>query len=175
VTALVAAGAVLALPTGNAGATGGGIGTGEPTSPNPTTPGSKAKLRKNGQAVAPANAPRRVKRAIAAANDIAGKPYKYGGGHSRWKDSGYDCSGAVSYAIGKPGAKLLDAPVPSGTLASWGKRGKGKWITVYANGGHTYVMIAGLRFESHGEGDGPDWSRENADPAGYKVRHTGRF
>ena len=169
----MAAGAVIALPAGNAGAVGGGIGTGD-SSGSQTTSGDRARLR-DGVAIAPRSAPRRVKRAIAAGNEIAGKPYKYGGGHSRWKDSGYDCSGAVSYVLGRPGARLVDAPMPSGSYTSWGTRGRGKWITVYANGGHMYVMIAGLRFESHGEGDGPSWSRENADPSGYKVRHKGRF
>ncbi len=164
-TALV----LFALPAGSAmasGAVGHGGGSG-------TVPGSKAKLKRNGQAVPPASAPARVKRAIRAANDIAGDDYYYGGGHKPgFRDRrGYDCSGAASYALGKYGAKKLSAPMPSGDFMRWGGKGKGKWITTYANGGHMYTMIAGLRFESHTSGDGPSWSKERATKSGYKVRH----
>lgn len=103
--------------------------------PTATTPGTKAKLV-NGLAVAPAEAPGRVVRAIEAANRIETKPYLYGGGHSGWNDRGYDCSGAVSYALGKPGARVLDAPMPSGSFENWEDPGPGKWITTYANRGH---------------------------------------
>ena len=137
----------------------GGIGIG---GDDPTVPGDKARLKRNGQAVAPANAPQRVKDAIAAANRIDDKPYKYGGGHASWRDRGYDCSGAVSYALGKPGARIVKSPMPSGSYARWGKRGKGKWITTYANGGHMFVVIAGLRWDTSmpDDGDrGPGWSK----------------
>lgn len=171
--ALMAIGGGTAIAaSGGVGANGGGNGA--------TVPGSKAKLRPNGKAVPPANAPARVKRAIRAANKIVGKPYKWGGGHARWKDNGYDCSGAVSYALGKPGAKLLKRPMPSGSFRNWGKKGKGKWITVYANGGHAFAVIAGLRFDtSQTPGNGPGWSRNIK--AGFRnvgrntARHKGRF
>lgn len=122
----------------------------------------KAKLKANGKATIPAGAPKRVRRAIRAANRIVGKPY----GAPSWRKNGtsrqYDCSAAVSYALGKKGAKLLKNPTWSGPLMKWGKKGKGKWITVYSNHGHAYVMIAGLRFESRGSGDGPRWRKGGA-------------
>ena len=163
----------LTVPAAAQGGGSGGVGTGGGGGNASTVPGAKAKLRK-GKAIAPASAPASVKRAIKAANKIAGKPYKYGGGHGSWKDSGYDCSGAVSYALGKPGARKLNAPLPSGgfTKHGWGVGGKGKWITTYANSGHMYVMIAGLRFESHTQGDGPGWSKQGATKAGYVKRHA---
>src|SRR5688572_29173863 len=108
----VCATAALMLPATALGG-GGGIGTG---GGEQTTSGDKAKLRDNGKAIAPASAPRAVKRAIEAGNDIDDKPYKYGGGHSSWKDSGYDCSGAASYVLGPKGAGLIDSPMPSGSF-----------------------------------------------------------
>jgi hypothetical protein len=125
--------------------------------------------------VPPANAPRKVVRAIDAANEIAkGKPYCMGGGHQRRRDSCYDCSGSVSYAL--TGAGLLDYAVPSGTMMSWGERGRGRWITVYANGGHAYMVIAGLRFDtSMTAGDGPGWSAQMRSGAGYAKRHPAGF
>lgn len=150
--------------SGGVGVGGGGNGGGK------TVAGGKAKLR-NGKAIAPRNAPAKVKRAIAAGNKIAGKPYVYGGGHGSWKDNGYDCSGAVSYVLGKPGARVLKAPMPSGSFSSFGRAGKGKWITTYSNSGHMYVMVAGLRFESHTQGDGPSWSKQKATKGGYVKRH----
>ena len=165
------------LPAGHAAAAGGGIGTGDPV--QPTTPGKRAKL-KDGYAIAPASAPKKVKRAIAAANDIVkGKGYCMGGGHARWQSSCYDCSGTVSYALGDPGARIVDAPMPSGSFESWGRRGKGKWITVYANGGHMFAVIAGLRLDtSQTAGSGPGWSSDvQAGLANgpFRVRHFGRL
>ena len=159
VSSLAACAAIAFVPA-TAAAGGGGVGTGGGGGGGQTTKGDEAKLR-NGKAIAPESAPRKVKLAIKAANKIAGKPYKYGGGHGDWKDRGYDCSGAVSYAIGKPGARILRAPEDSSGLARWGDKGKGEWMTVYANGGHAFVEIAGLRFDTSqtGDGDGPDWSR----------------
>src|SRR5688572_27635934 len=138
--------AALMLPASALGG-GGGIGTGGGDG-GKTVSGDKAKLRDNGKAIPPASAPRAVKRAIEAANDIDDKPYKYGGGHSSWRDSGYDCSGAVSYVLGPKGAGLIDSPMPSGSFTRWGSSGKGKWITTYANSGHMFVVIAGLRFDT---------------------------
>ena len=118
-------------------------------------PGSKAKLVR-GFAVAPADAPQAVKNIIAAANSIATKPYRYGGGHRSFIDTGYDCSGSVSFAL--KGANLLTAPLDSSSFMRWGKRGKGKWVTVYTNPGHAFMVVAGLRFDTGYRG----WSRAAA-------------
>jgi cell wall-associated NlpC family hydrolase len=133
--------------------------------------GEEATLGADGLAVAPASAPPEVQGAIEAANRIVGKPYKYGGGHGRWEDSGYDCSGAMSYAL--HGAGLLDRQLTSGDFMSWGKAGKGSWITVYAHGGHGFVVIAGLRFDTgyNNAGKGPRWSEQMRPTDGYTVRH----
>jgi len=122
-------------------------------------------------ALAPADAPEEVKQAISAANQIVGKPYIWGGGHASWYSKGYDCSGSVSYALG--GAGLLAAPVSSGQLEHWGKPGPGRWITVYANAGHTYAVIAGLRWDTVGDehGTGPRWHAESPYPQGFVARH----
>ena len=165
--------ALIALPAPALGAGSGGIGPGgAPGGPAPggTTPGAKAKL-KGGYAIPPANAPRKVVRAIEAANEIVkGKPYCLGGGHGRRRDRCYDCSGSVSYALS--GAGLLDAAMPSGSFVRWEKPGKGRWISVYANGGHMYAVIAGLRLDtSMTAGDGPGWSKAMRNGSGYTVRH----
>ena len=133
--------------------------------------GEPATLRSDGRAVAPASSPQEVRDAVAAANRIVGKPYKYGGGHARWRDSGYDCSGAMSYAL--HGAGLLDRPLTSGDFMRWGRRGEGSWITVYAHGGHGFLVIAGLRFDTgwNNAGKGPRWSDEMRPTGGYTVRH----
>jgi peptidoglycan hydrolase-like protein with peptidoglycan-binding domain len=121
-------------------------------------------------ATAPANAPQEVKDAIAAANKITDKPYRYGGGHGDFEDSGYDCSGAVSYAL--HGADLLDQPMDSSGLMGWGESGEGEWITVYAKSSHAYIVIAGARFDTSGAGEeGPRWRDEKASASGYAVRH----
>jgi hypothetical protein len=163
--------AALAAPaTAQAAGSGGvGEGTGGYTT---TTPGSKAKLE-GGFAVPPADAPPKVVRAIEAANRIVkGKAYCLGGGHARWESRCYDCSGSVSYALGDKGARVLDAPMPSGSFMRWEKRGRGKWITVYANGGHMYAVIAGLRLDtSMTAGDGPGWSATQLRQSGFAVRH----
>jgi hypothetical protein len=133
--------------------------------------GEDATLGADGLAVAPASAPQEVQDAIAAANRIVGKPYKYGGGHGRWEDSGYDCSGAMSYAL--HGAGLLNRQLTSGDFMSWGAAGKGSWITIYAHGGHGFLVIAGLRFDTgwNNAGKGPRWSEEMRPADGYTVRH----
>lgn len=164
--------ALLALPAGSAVASDGGIGTdGDGT----TVSGDKAKLR-DGLAIAPDSAPRKVKRAIAAANEIAkGKDYCMGGGHRRWRSRCYDCSGAVSYALGRPGARVLDSPLPSGSFSSWGRRGRGNWMTVYADGGHAFIVIAGLRFDtSQTAGAGPGWSKDVSAGFANVSRRTAR-
>ena len=108
--------------------------------------------------------------AIAAANRIVGKPYRYGGGHGTWEDRGYDCSGTVSYAL--HGAGLLRSPLASTAFMRFGAPGRGQWITVYAHGGHAFAVIAGLRLDtSGGGGRGPRWHTEPRSPSGFKARH----
>src|SRR4051794_37932761 len=125
-----------------------------------------------GTGAAPADAPQNVKDVIAAANAITRKPYRYGGGHGSFNDSAYDCSGAVSYAL--HGGGLLSRPLDSSSFESWGSRGKGQWITVYANSGHAYAIIAGLRFDTSGRGeDGPRWRPESRSSSGFVARHPG--
>ena len=102
----------------------------------------------NGLATAPADAPPQVQAIIAAGNKIASKPYRYGGGHGKWEDSGYDCSGSLSYASTAPG--MLDVALDSTGFMSWGEAGKGQWVTVYAKGSHAYMVIAGMRFDTSG-------------------------
>lgn len=144
--------AVLLLVSASASA-GGGINTGPKTSGKP----GKAKLLPSGKAIPPDNAPKRVVKAIKAANEIRKTKYQWGGGHGSFNDKGYDCSGAVSYML--HGARMLKQPMTSGSLASWGKKKKGDWITVYANSGHVYAVIAGLRWDtSDSGGDGPSWA-----------------
>ena len=140
------------------------------TAPAPAAPGERAQLTSAGQAIAPAGAPEQVERIIAAANEIAGKPYRYGGGHGRWEDSGYDCSGSVSYAL--HGAGLLDTAMPSGGFMRWGDEGPGEWVTIYAHPGHMYMLVAGLRFDTSARRQtGGRWTTEMRSPRGYAVRH----
>ena len=145
-----------------------------PEGSEPSNKTGKAKLV-DGKAIAPDSAPRRVKRVIKAANEIRNKPYRYGGGHGSFRDSGYDCSGAVSYAL--HGGGLLKAPLDSSGLARWKKSGKGNWISVYGNSGHAYMVVAGLRFDTaNTRGDGPSWSRNlQSTPGRYAVRHAGKL
>jgi peptidoglycan hydrolase-like protein with peptidoglycan-binding domain len=140
------------------------------TTPAALAPGDQATVGADGLAVAPANAPEPVKQIIAAGNAIAGKPYKYGGGHGNWDDSGYDCSGSVSYAL--HGAALLETAMPSGGFVDWGEDGPGQWVTIYANGGHMYMVVAGLRFDTSGRSNhNTRWQAEQRSPDGYTVRH----
>jgi hypothetical protein len=114
--------------------------------------------------------PIRVRRIIAAGNRIAFKPYKYGGGHGQWDDTGYDCSGSVSYAL--HGAGYLSAALTSGDFMSWGAPGKGRWVTIYAAPGHVYMMVNGRRFDTTGRAeDGTRWHSSDRSSAGYVVRH----
>ena len=126
----------------------------------------------DGRAIAPPNAPSAVRAAIAAANRIAGKPYVWGGGHASWWDRGYDCSGAVGYALHRAGE--LGSTMVSGQLAYWGLGGVGRWITVYANYDHVYMVIAGLRFDTRGDPPGvtgPRWHTDAVDPRNFVARH----
>jgi peptidoglycan hydrolase-like protein with peptidoglycan-binding domain len=161
---------------GSGGGGGGSQGGGSSRSGGNRT--GRARLSANGRtAIAPNGAPQQVKDAIAAANRITRKPYRYGGGHGRWNDSGYDCSGSVSYAL--HGGHLLSSPLPSGPFMSWGRPGAGRWITVYANSGHAYAVIAGLRFDTSsagaGGGSGPRWRTRARSSSGYVARHPAGF
>ena len=149
----------------------------------PPPPPARATLV-NGRLLAPASAPRRVKQVITAANRIVEKPYVYGGGHTAYRsgrmDRGYDCSGAVSYAL--HGGRFLRSPLPSGALMSWGQRGTGRWITVYAHGGHAYVVVAGYRFDTSmhdrdapGPSTGPRWSRTLRTSSAFVARHPSGY
>jgi peptidoglycan hydrolase-like protein with peptidoglycan-binding domain len=147
----------------------GGAGY-EEGAPVTEAPGEEAYLGDDGLAVAPASAPQEVKDIIAAGNKIARKPYKYGGGHGRWRDSGYDCSGSISYVLHAAG--LLVAPLASGGFTSWGERGRGEWVTVRANAGHAYLIVAGLRFDTSARKvTGNRWSDEMRSARGYAGRH----
>ena len=124
-----------------------------------------------GVALAPPDAPEAVKGAINAANTIVGRPYIWGGGHGSFYSTGYDCSGSVSFALF--GGGLLPRPLTSGELEHWGAPGPGKWITVYANAGHTFAEIAGLRWDPVGDarGTGPRWHLAPPSTTGFVVRH----
>lgn len=141
----------------------------------PVVPGMRAALR-GSVAAAPAQAPLQVKRAIWAANQLRAKPYRYGGGHRSFRDSGYDCSGTVSYALG--GAGLVPSPMNSSDFRRYGARGAGKWITVYARNGHTFAVIAGLRLDTtawstmrRDSSRAPRWQATDRQPRGFEARH----
>jgi hypothetical protein len=147
-----------------------------PSTPqHPTVSGSVAKIIK-GVAYAPAYAPMQVKKAIWAGNQIRLKPYAVGGGHGKWKDSAYDCSGAVSYVLHAAG--LLKVSEDSGQMESFGSKGLGQWMTVYTNPGHAFIEIAGIRLDTSREGDphpapgtGPRWRPVMDTTPGYVARH----
>jgi hypothetical protein len=156
------------LPATAAAETATSSGGASPDDPR-YRPAKKAKIV-NGLAVPPKGAPKRVVAVINAANKIARKPYRYGGGHASFNDSGYDCSGSVSYVL--HGAGKLSSPLASGGLMSYGNPGKGKHITVYANSGHAFMVIDGRRFDTTGrEDDGTRWEGESRSTAGYVARH----
>jgi cell wall-associated NlpC family hydrolase len=166
---------VPALAHAQTGTATGGV---SPTDPA-FQPAGKAKLV-NGIAIPPVDAPPEVVSAINAANEIVTKPYRYGGGHRRgFIDSGYDCSGSVSYAL--HGAGLLDSPLDSSSFMRWGEAGRGKWMTIYTNPGHAFLMIAGLRFDTGYRsrlsrqlgakpGTGPRWDVKRS-TRGFRARH----
>ncbi len=130
-----------------------------------------AQITRTGLAVSPLDAPAVVDAVIRGGNRVAHAPYIYGGGHGRWEDTGYDCSGSVSFALASAG--LINETMDSTRLAQWGAAGPGKWITIYANGGHAFMYVAGLRFDTSGR-NGPHGSRWQTAPrslAGFTVRH----
>lgn len=172
--AVAAVMAVLAVIPGAASATCGGGGL-SPAETDICTPTAKARLLPNGMLVPPKSAPAKVKAVIASANKIRLKPYIWGGGHGRWWDAGYDCSGSVSYAL--HGGKFLESPLPSGPMESWGLEGEGRWITVYANPGHAYAVIAGYRWDTAGDssGTGPRWHEDLLTNEGFVARHPAGF
>ena len=128
-------------------------------------------LLQDGIAYAPRNAPLAVKRALAAGNRLQGMPYKWGGGHGRRPDDGYDCSGTVSYVLREAG--LLRGSLPSKGFFKYGKKGEGRWITIYIRKGHVFLTIAGLRLDTGGPGDrtGPRWKPETRQSIGHVMRH----
>jgi hypothetical protein len=132
--------------------------------------GRTAMLR-DGIAYAPKGAPEAVKRAIQAGNRLQGKPYKWGGGHARENDWGYDCSGSVSYVLRSAG--LMKGSLPSRGYFEYGKKGEGKWITIYIRKGHVFMTVAGLRLDTGGPGHetGPKWKPETRSARGTVVRH----
>jgi cell wall-associated NlpC family hydrolase len=124
----------------------------------------------NGVALPPLEAPEAVKQIIEAGNGIARTPYIWGGGHGKWQDTGYDCSGSVSFALAAAG--LLSEPMASGPLMSWGEAGKGKWVTIYANAGHVFLEVAGIRFDTSAQRvTGSRWINEGRSTAGFVARH----
>jgi len=143
---------------------GGGVANGT------CAPVKKARLLA-GKALAPSGSPEAVAKVIQAANRIRTTPYIWGGGHARWSDRGYDCSGSVSYAL--HGGALLEAPMTSGELSRWGAPGKGRWITIYANAKHVFAVIAGLRWDTVGDttGTGPRWHEEMVSTRNFVARH----
>ena len=143
---------------------GGGLANGT------CAPAKKARLIA-GKAVAPRGSLEAVKQVVEAANRIRTTPYVWGGGHARWWDRGYDCSGSVGYAL--HGGGLLEAPMTSDEMARWGAPGKGRWITIYANKRHVFAVIAGLRWDTVGSDSetGPRWHEDMVSTAGFVARH----
>jgi peptidoglycan hydrolase-like protein with peptidoglycan-binding domain len=136
----------------------------------PEAPTEEAYLTADGVAVAPDSAPDEVKAIIEAGNAIATKPYKYGGGHGRWNDTGYDCSGSVSYVLHAAG--LLDRALDSTEFMSWGESGRGTWVTIRTNPSHAYLIVAGLRFDTSARKQtGSRWSEQMRSASGYRGRH----
>jgi len=189
--ALAAGGGAAARGSGSANASSGGAGISGPAHPrtrstksHPTVPGTRAKII-HGIAYAPAAAPIQVQRAIWAGNKIRTKPYIYGGGHGSFNDSGYDCSGSVSYVL--HGAGLLSTPMDSSEFMSWDKGGQGHWMTVYTSPAHAFIVIAGIVFDtSHYAsttpgGSGPRWQPESmvrsqlSDGNSYAARHPAGY
>src|SRR6266513_521975 len=144
----------------------------EVSSNHPVVAGDRAILQ-NGIAYAPSHAPDNIKNAIWAVNTLRRKPYVWGGGHGSFSDYGYDCSGAVSFALHYAG--LLDAPLPSSDLRHYGRRGRGRWITIYSRNGHPFAIIAGLRLDTtdlrDGGDVGPRWYADSRDTSGFDARH----
>lgn len=156
----------LAVISEQLASTGAPVPTGTPA---PLTPGQSASYVSESQASVPSGAPPAVQAAIEAANSIATTPYVWGGGHGSFESSGYDCSGSVSFALN--GGGFLSGPLDSTGLSTWGEPGPGQWITVYANAGHAWAIIAGLAFDTSG-GAGPRWHPEPVSSTeGFIARH----
>jgi cell wall-associated NlpC family hydrolase len=154
----------------SASSDGGGATVGD----TPPPAGEDATLDDTGLAVAPASAPPEVQAIITAGNAIARKPYKYGGGHGRWHDTGYDCSGSVSYVLHAAG--LLTTSLDSSGFMRWGAPGRGEWITIRANPGHAYMIVAGLRFDTSARKEtGTRWSETMRSGRGYHAVHPEGF
>jgi hypothetical protein len=155
-------------------ATGGSVvGVAAATKPDLLVPGATARVV-NGLAAAPMSAPAAVQEIIWTGNQIIGLPYIYGGGHASFTSPGYDCSGTVSFAL--HGANLLVTPMDSSEFMGWDSSGVGTWVTVFANGGHAYMTVAGLRLDTSAADDpsnqqGPRWRPLRPANAGYTVRH----
>jgi cell wall-associated NlpC family hydrolase len=155
-------------------ATGGSVvGVTADIKPELLVPGATARVV-NGLAAAPMSAPASVQQIIWTGNQIIGLPYIYGGGHASFVSPGYDCSGTVSYAL--HGASLLATPMDSSEFMSWDSGGVGTWVTIFANGGHAYMTVAGLRLDTSAADDpsnqqGPRWRPLRPANAGYTVRH----
>ncbi len=135
----------------------------------------RATVDPSGRATIPATAPRKLVALMRGANEVARKPYVYGGGHGRnpreiWTDSAYDCSGSISYALAAAG--FIEGPMASGPMMTWGKPGPGKWVSIYANEGHAFMVVAGLRFDTSGrQRTGSRWQPAPRSTAGFTVRH----
>ncbi|MGN6664534.1 MAG: hypothetical protein ACTHK6_10085 [Solirubrobacterales bacterium] len=141
--------------------------------PAPLTPGQEARVINESEASAPASAPQAVQEVIAAGNSIATTPYIWGGGHGSFESEGYDCSGAVSFAL--HGGGFLESPLDSTGLETWGEPGPGQWITVYANAEHAWMVVAGIAFDTVG-GPGPRWHDPWVDsPEGFVARHPAGY
>ena len=165
----------------------------EPTLPQPTPPGTDPsgdppqdhqpqpflpevelkpglRLRSDGTVGVDSRVPKTVRAVIRAANKIAETPYKWGGGHAKLIDTGYDCSGSVSFAL--RGGGLLGWPLVSGDLAHWGASGRGRWITIFANAGHVYMDVGGLRYDTSGRtGHETRWQLATRPSRGFAIRH----
>jgi cell wall-associated NlpC family hydrolase len=139
----------------------------------PPATGKRAAVISTGEAAAPFDAPPIVIEVVQAANQIALTPYRWGGGHGAWRDKGYDCSGSVSFALAAAG--LLNQPLDSTRFMSYGAPGKGKWITIYANAGHAWMTVAGLRFDTGGLRSGTRWQASMRPTSGFVVRHPPGF
>jgi len=154
--------------------TGGSVvGVAADTKPELLVPGATARVV-NGLAAAPMSAPPAVQDIIWSGNQIIGLPYIYGGGHASFISPGYDCSGTVSYAL--HGADLITTPMDSSEFMGWASGGIGTWVTIFANGGHAYMTVAGLRLDTSPVDDptdqnGPRWRPLRPGNPGFTVRH----
>jgi len=169
---VVANGGAVAAAAATGGALPKNMAPPQPAAPAPLKlgPGMVATVGADGLAVAPALAPLQVLQIIDAGNRIATMPYLYGGGHGKWDDTGYDCSGSVSFAL--HGANLIERALPSGDFVNWGEPGPGQWVSVYYHGGHAYMTVAGLRFDTSGRSKaGTRWQADMRSSRGYQVRH----